>query len=99
MKKMHLTRLDDFIDEQYGKRGSKRREEYESGFEVFKLGVLIQQAREQKGLTQENVAKRAGTNKSYISKLENDLKDIRFSTLQKIIKDGLGATLEISIKF
>ena len=48
---------------------------------------------------QEQVAELSGTNKSYISKLEKDLKDIRFSTLQRIVSEGLGARLEISIKF
>jgi len=60
---------------------------------------MIQQARREKGMTQEQLAELAGTNKSYISKLEKDLKDIRFSTLQRIIKDGLGGQLEISIRF
>jgi HTH-type transcriptional regulator / antitoxin HipB len=50
-------------------------------------------------LTQEQVAELSVTNKSYISKLEKDLKDVRFSTLQRIIKDGLGGQLQISIKF
>ncbi len=99
MKKLHLTSLDEHIEKQYGKRGTKKREEFERGYEAFRLGFLIEQAREERGFTQEKVAKRAGTNKSYISKLEKDLKDIRFSTLQRIIRDGLGATLEISIKF
>jgi transcriptional regulator with XRE-family HTH domain len=50
------------------------------------------------GLTQEQLAELAGTNKSYISKLERNLKDIRFSTLQRIINDGLGGHLDISIR-
>ena len=53
----------------------------EKEFETFRLGVLIQQVRQKKGLTQEQLATLAGTNKSYISKLEKDLKDIRSSTL------------------
>jgi transcriptional regulator with XRE-family HTH domain len=52
----------------------------------------------QKGLTQEQLADLAGTNKSYISRLERNLKDIRFSTLQRIINEGLGGHLEISIR-
>jgi len=99
MKKMHLTTHEEHLDLHYGKRGTPKREKYEKGFEKFMLGVMIAQAREEKGLTQAKLAKRSGTDKSYISKLENDLKDIRFSTLQKIIRDGLGARLEISIKF
>lgn len=98
MKKKNLTTLNEFIDEKVGRQGSKKREKYDREFEAFKLGVLIQQARQEKGLTQEQLAELAGTNKSYISKLEKDLKDVRFSTLQRIIKDGLGGQLQISIK-
>jgi HTH-type transcriptional regulator / antitoxin HipB len=99
MKKKNLTSLSEFIDKEVGKKGTKKRDKFEGDYEAFKLGVLIQQARQEKGLTQEQVAELSGTNKSYISKLEKDLKDIRFSTLQRIITDGLGGHLEISIKF
>ena len=95
----NLTSLSQFIDKEYGVKGTKKRDKFESGYEAFKLGVLIQQARQEKGLTQEQVANLSGTNKSYISKLEKDLKDIRFSTLQRIITEGLGGHLELSIKF
>ena len=96
-KNKELTSLDAFIEKQYGKKGTEKRDAFEAEYEVFKLGVLIQQAREEKGLTQEQLADLAGTNKSYISKLERNLKDIRFSTLQRIISEGLGGTLNISI--
>jgi len=98
-KNKNLTTLDEFIDKHFGLPGTKKRDKFEAGYEKFKLGVLLQEARQKKGLTQEQVAELSGTNKSYISKLEKDLKDIRFSTLQRIIKDGLGGRLEISIKF
>jgi len=96
-KNKNLTSLDEFIDKKIGKIGTANREQFESEYDTFKLGVLIQQAREKKGLTQEQLAKLAGTNKSYISRLERNLKDIRFSTLQRIINDGLGGHLDISI--
>ena len=99
MKKKNLTSLNEFIDKEVGVKGTKKRDKFDSGYEAFKLGVLIQQARQEKGLTQEQVAELSGTNKSYISKLEKDLKDVRFSTLQRIIKDGLGGNLQVSIKF
>ena len=95
----HLTSLDQFVNRKVGKTGTKNRETFENEYDTFKLGVLIQQAREQKGLTQEQLAKLAGTNKSYISRLERNLKDVRFSTLQRIINDGLGGHLDISISF
>jgi HTH-type transcriptional regulator/antitoxin HipB len=96
-KNKDLTSLDHFIDEKIGKIGTEHREHFENEYDTFKLGVLIQQAREKKGLTQEQLAHLAGTNKSYISKLERNLKDIRFSTLQRIINEGLGGHLDISI--
>ena len=95
-KNNNLKSLDKFVDDKYGIRGTEKREEFETEYEAFKLGVMIQQARENKGLTQEQLAKLAGTNKSYISKLERNLKDIRFSTLQRIINEGLGGHLAVS---
>jgi len=86
-KSKDLKSLDQFVDEKFGKKGTDKREEFEVEYDAFKLGVLIQQAREEKGLTQEQLALLAGTNKSYISKLERNLKVIRFSTLQRIIND------------
>lgn len=97
-KNKNLTSLDQFIDKKIGKLGTSQREEFENEYDTFKLGVLIQQAREQRGLTQEQLAELAGTNKSYISKIERNLKDIRFSTLQRIINEGLGGHLDISIR-
>ena len=94
----NLKSLDQFVEEKLGEKGTSRREQFEAEYDAFKLGVMIQQAREEKGLTQEQLAELAGTNKSYISKLERNLKDIRFSTLQRIINDGLGGQLDISIK-
>lgn len=98
-KNKHLKSLDRFIDEKIGKKGTKKREAFEAEYEAFKIGALIQQARRRKGLTQEQLAERTGTHKSYISRLEQNLKDIRFSTLQRIVEDGLGGHLEISIHF
>ena len=96
--KSNVKTLDQFVDEQYGKRGTSKREKLEKGYEEFKLGYLIQQARLEKGLTQEELAEKCGTNKGYISKIENNLKEVRISTLQKIVELGLGGHLELSIK-
>ena len=95
----NLISLDQFIDKNIGKIGTKKRDKFENEYDDFKLGVLIQQARHDKGLTQEKLAELSGTNKSYISKLEKDLKDIRLSTLKRIISSGLGGHLEITITY
>jgi HTH-type transcriptional regulator / antitoxin HipB len=97
-KKTSVKNLDQFVDEHYGKRGGVKREKLEKGYQEFKLGALIHEARLEKGLTQEELAERCGTNKAYISKVENNVKDVRMSTLQKIIEVGLGGKLQVSIK-
>ena len=96
--KNNITSLDQYIEQQYGKRGTSKRETFENGYENFKIGFLLQQARIEKGLTQEDLAVKAGTSKSYISKIENNVKEVRISTLQKIIELGLGGQLELAIR-
>jgi HTH-type transcriptional regulator/antitoxin HipB len=97
-KKSNVKSLDQLIEGEYGKRGTKKREKFEKGYQEFKLGALIHEARLEKGLTQEELAEKCGTNKAYISKVENNIKDVRMSTLQKIIEVGLGGKLQVSIK-
>lgn len=99
MKNPNLKSFNEHLDEQYGKPGTKTRNEYERGFELFKLGVLVSEARKEKGLTQEELALKIGTTKSYISKIENGVKEARVSTLQRIIEDGLGGKLHLSVEF
>ncbi len=89
--------LAQLIDEQYGKKGTAKRDKFDKGYENFKLGAMIHDARLEKGLTQEQLAEKCGTNKAYISKVENDIKDVRISTLQKIIEVGLGGQLNLSV--
>jgi DNA-binding XRE family transcriptional regulator len=97
-RKNNITTLDEFIEKQYGKKGTKKRDKFEKGYEAFKLGVMLQQARLEKGMTQEELAEKCGTNKGYISKIENNIKEVRISTLQKIVELGLGGELKLSIK-
>lgn len=97
-KKNNITTLDQFIEEQYGNKGTPKRDTFEKGYEAFKLGFMIQQARLEKGLTQQELAEKCGTNKGYISKIKNNIKEVRLSTLQKIVETGLSGHLELSIK-
>ena len=93
----NLTSFADHLDQEYGKRGIKKREAYEREFETFKIGVLIQEMRKQQNMTQEQLADKVGTTKSYISRIENNASDIRLSTLMRIIQDGLGGHLKLSL--
>jgi len=94
----NIMTLEQFKEKNYGKPGTKKRDELEAGYENFKIGVLIQEARLEKGLTQEELAVKVGTTKSYISKIENNIKEARLSTLHKIVELGLGGHIELSIK-
>lgn len=97
-KENNTMTLDQFKDEHYGKVGTPSRDELEEGYENFKIGALIHEARLEKGLTQAQLAEKVGTTKSYISKIENNLKETRLSTLKKIVELGLGGQIELSIK-
>jgi ribosome-binding protein aMBF1 (putative translation factor) len=96
--KNNITTLEEFKVRNYGERGTKKRDDLEAGYENFKIGILIHEARLEKGLTQEELAEKVGTTKSYISKIENNIKEVRISTLQRIVELGLGGHLELSIK-
>ena len=98
-KNKNLTSFGDHLDKQYGKVGTSKRDTYEQGFEAFKLGVLIQEMREKQNLTQEQLAVKCGTTKSYISRIENNASDIRLSTLMRIVKEGLGGHLKLSVAY
>jgi ribosome-binding protein aMBF1 (putative translation factor) len=98
MRKKNTTTLSEFKDKHYGRRGTVRREKLEKGYEAFRLGAMLQEARKERGMTQQQLADKCGTTKSYISRIENDLKEVRMSTLQKIVESGLGGHLEVSIK-
>jgi HTH-type transcriptional regulator/antitoxin HipB len=100
MKKLpkYLTSFEDHLDELYGKRGTPKREKFEQGYEAFKLGVMLHQLREEQGLTQEQLAKKCGTTKNYISRIENNASDIRLSTLMRIVREGLGGRLKLQVE-
>ncbi|MEY5034813.1 MAG: hypothetical protein RL447_1191 [Bacteroidota bacterium] len=96
-KQNKLRSLESLIDRTYGVRGSSKREQFELGFEAFKVGFVLEQARTKRGLTQEELAQRCGTNKSYISRIENDASDIKLSTLIKIVTTGLGGRIKLEL--
>jgi HTH-type transcriptional regulator/antitoxin HipB len=78
------------------KTDSNFADEFDIGYDNFKLGVLLRQAREEAGLTQEEVAQRMNTKKSAISRIENHAEDIKLSTLERFA-EALGLTLKLRI--
>jgi HTH-type transcriptional regulator/antitoxin HipB len=97
MKSSNLTSFREHLDEQYGKIGTKSRTEYEEGYEAFKLGVMLQDLRNKEGMTQEELASKCGTTKSYISRIENNSSDIRLSTIMRIFREGFGKQIKLSV--
>jgi DNA-binding XRE family transcriptional regulator len=93
----NIKSFDIHLDENYGKVGTKSREKFEEEFETFRIGVLIQEARKRKHLTQQELAEKVGTTKNYISRIENNASDIRLSTLMRIVREGLGGNLKFSL--
>lgn len=75
---------------------AKFAENFERGYQDFKVGVLLRQAREQAGITQETLARRTKTKKSAISRLENHAEDVRLSTLERVAH-ALGKNLRIEL--
>ena len=78
------------------RRDPKFAEGLENGYQEFKVGVLLRQAREATGITQEDLARRTSTAKSAISRLENHAEDSRLSTLDRVAR-ALGKNLKIEL--
>jgi len=97
MKSSKLKSFSNHLDEQYGPEGTKERTAYEEGFEAFKLGILLQDLRTKEGMTQEELANKCGTTKSYISRIENNASDIRLSTIMRIFREGFGKQIKLSV--
>ena len=98
-KKNNIVTFEELLDKEYGNIGTPARDKFEQGFEAFKLGVILQEMRKQQKLTQEQLAKKCGTTKTYISRIENDASDIRLSTLMRIIQEGLGGHLKLTVEY
>ena len=96
--KTKIVDFDDHLNQEYGERGTEKREIFEEGFEAFKLGAMLQELRKNQGMTQEQLAQKCGTTKTYISRIENNASDIRLSTLMRIIREGLGGHLKLSVE-
>lgn len=97
MKSNKLKSFRIHLDEEYGLVGTKSRTAYEEGFEAFKLGVLLQDLRTKEGMTQEELANKCGTTKSYISRIENNASDIRLSTIMRIFREGFGKQIKLLV--
>lgn len=85
-------------DEVYGKKGTSRRDELERDFESFKIGILLRKAREEKKMTQDQLAELVDKKRTYISRIENNGSNLTLKTLYDIVEKGLGGKVKISIE-
>lgn len=96
--KLKLKSFEEHLDERYGKIGAKKRDEFERKSKAFIIGEMLKEARRSAKMTQEELARKAKTKKSYISRLENGKIDVQLSTLLRIFEEGLGRTVNLTIR-
>ena len=96
MKGLNLTPIEDLITEDFGAEGTPTRMEFDADVVAFILGERVKDERQNAVLTQELLAEKIGTKKSYISRVENGHADIQVSTLLKIFQ-GLGRRVSLTI--
>ncbi len=97
MKKYeNINTFDQLIEKEHGKIGSEKRNKYEEGAQMFIISEMLKEARKEAKLTQEQLADRTGTKKSYISKLENGKGNIQLSTLIRIFEQGLNRRIGLT---
>ena len=93
-----ITDWNEHLDNKYGKTGTATRTAFESKAKSFVIGELLKDERKKAKMTQEELAEKTGTKKSYISRVENGNTDIQLSTLYKLIEQGFNRKLELYIR-
>lgn len=96
IKKMNLTPIEDLIKEDFGAIGTPERDQFEMECDAFIIGEQLKNDRIRAGLTQEQLANRIGTKKSFISRVERGRADIQLSTLVKLFR-GLGRHVSVRV--
>ena len=93
----NITTFDEHLDGRYGKIGTEKRTEFEIKAKAFAIGEILREARKEAKMTQEELAQKTGTKKSFISRIENGHSDIQLSTLYRIVEIGLGRRINLTI--
>ena len=89
--------FDELLDIKYGQIGTKKRDDFEAQAQYYVISEMLKEARKEAKMTQEQLAEKIGTKKSYISRLENGRCDINLSTLYRVFEFGLGRQVNLSI--
>ena len=91
-----IKTFDELLEKEYGEIGTDNRNEYEEKAQMFIISEMLKEARKKANLTQEQLAEKAGTKKSYISKIENAKGNIQLSTLIRIFEKGLNRKIGLT---
>lgn len=91
-----IKSFNELIEREYSPIGSDSRNDYEEGAQMFIVSEMLKEARKEANLTQEQLAEKAGTKKSYISKIENGKGNIQLSTLIRIFEKGLNRRIGLT---
>ncbi len=94
---MKTYSIDELTDKYIGKKGTKKRDEFENELRLDLLGQTIKQVRLERNLTQEQLGELVGVKKAQISKIENSLTDARFETILKVFK-ALDAKINFNVE-
>ena len=94
--KMNLTPIEELITEDFGAVGTPEREQFDMECDAFIIGEQLKEERRKAGLTQEQLADRIGTKKSFISRVERGRADIQLSTLVKLFR-GVGRRISVRV--
>ena len=97
-KELNITTFDEHLDKHYGPKGTPERDEFDKGARMFVISELIKDLRLSSNMTQENLAKKSGTKKGYIARIESGKYDIPLSSLFNIIEKGFGKELQLVVK-
>lgn len=91
-----IKTFDELIEREHGELGTESRNAYEESAQMFILSKMLKEARKEAKMTQEQLAEKAGTKKSYISRIENARGDIQLSTLIRIFEKGLNRKIGLT---
>ena len=92
-----IITFDEHLDKRYGEIGSEKRTEFEIKAKAFAIGEILRAARKDAHMTQEELAQKTGTRKSFISRIENGHSDIQLSTLYRLVEIGFGKRVNLTI--
>ena len=91
----NAKKFNELLDVEYGTIGTEKRDAFEEKAQYFVISEMLKEARKESKMTQEQLAQKVGTKKSYISRLENGKCDIQLSTLYRIFEYGLGKKINL----